>query len=118
MAVRRSRPVRVKLSSLLPSSSSVHRWVEHTAELELEIAASSEAEVFAEALAALAELVDGKNGPPVTREIELEAEDRAMLLVEWLDELVYRSEPAKRVYDMLAIDAISEQELRARIRKG
>jgi SHS2 domain-containing protein len=58
------------------------RWVEHTAELELEIEAPSEEAVFAEAVAAFAELVGGGSGPSVTREVEVEADDRAMLLAQ------------------------------------
>ena len=93
----------------------MYRWVEHTAELELEIAASSEAAVFAEALEALAELVDGKNGSPVTREIELEADDRAMLLVEWLDELVYLSEVERFVPERISALELREGKLRATV---
>jgi SHS2 domain-containing protein len=70
----------------------VYRWVEHTAELELEIEAPSEQAVFAEALAAFAELVDDAGGKAMTKEVELKADDDAMLLVEWLSELVYLAE--------------------------
>ena len=94
----------------------MYRWVEHTAELELEIAASSEAAVFAEALEALAELVDGKNGSPVTREIELEADDRAMLLVEWLNELVYLSEVDGFVPERITELKLHEGKLHATVK--
>jgi SHS2 domain-containing protein len=71
----------------------VYRWVEHTGELELPVEAQSPAGVFAEALAAFAELVgDGPPGEPARREIELEAADQATLLAEWLSELVYLAE--------------------------
>jgi SHS2 domain-containing protein len=68
----------------------VYRWVDHTAELELELEADREQEIFAEALAALSELLaDGVGGEPERLEIELRADDRAGLLADWLDELVY-----------------------------
>jgi SHS2 domain-containing protein len=68
----------------------VYAWVEHTSELELSIAAPTEAGVFREALAAFAELSeDGAPAPAEERIIELVAPDRASLLAEWLDELVY-----------------------------
>jgi SHS2 domain-containing protein len=70
----------------------VFRWVDHTSELELEIAGSSEEEIFGEALAAVAELAGEADGPPTTKAIEVEADDRALLLVEWLSELIYLSE--------------------------
>jgi SHS2 domain-containing protein len=62
------------------------------AELELEIGAPWEEGVFAEALAAFAELAGEGSGPSVSRAVEVEADDGAMLLVEWLSELVYLCE--------------------------
>jgi SHS2 domain-containing protein len=71
----------------------VYEWVDHTAELELRIEAASVAEIFAEALLALAELMksDG-GGEPARHELAASAPDRATLLVEWLNELVYLAE--------------------------
>ena len=58
-----------------------YRWVEHTSELELEIHAHAEEAVFAEALRAFAELVgDGRGGEPVSRQVALAGQDRAVLL--------------------------------------
>jgi SHS2 domain-containing protein len=71
----------------------VYQWVDHTAELQLHIAAPDEAAVFEEALRAFHELIaDGTTGDLVSFEVELAAPDRATLLVRWLDELVYRAE--------------------------
>jgi SHS2 domain-containing protein len=72
----------------------VFRWVEHTAELELEIEAPSEADIFREALAAYAELVAdrGGSGREIEEEIQVQADDDAMLLAEWLGELIYLGE--------------------------
>jgi SHS2 domain-containing protein len=80
----------------------MYRWVDHTAELELEIEAPSEEAVFEEALAALAELAGDADGPSTTREVEVEAPDRALLLVEWLGELVYLSETEELVPERVA----------------
>ncbi|MGZ4198512.1 MAG: archease, partial [Solirubrobacteraceae bacterium] len=66
-----------------------YRWVEHTGELELEIDAPTEEQVFGDALEAFAELlVDADHGSEVSREIRVAGRERAVLLVEWLDELV------------------------------
>jgi SHS2 domain-containing protein len=99
----------------------VYRWVDHTSELELEIAAADAEGVLADALAAFAELAAGEAeregaapaageagregaapaagegepeaaGPPETRELSLEAPDRAALLAEWLGELAFLAE--------------------------
>jgi SHS2 domain-containing protein len=70
------------------------RWVDHTSELELEIEAASEAEVFGDALAALSELLSNEPpGEPVERRrVFVEAADRAALLAAWLEELVFLAE--------------------------
>jgi SHS2 domain-containing protein len=71
-----------------------YRWVDHTAELELAIDASSEEEVFGDALAALAELLSEEEpaGEAVSVELSLSGEDGALLLADWLDELVFVAE--------------------------
>lgn len=68
--------------------------MEHTAELELEIEASSEAGVFAEALRALAELLASGDDEdvPAGRRVVAEAPDRPALLAAWLEELVFLAE--------------------------
>ena len=77
-----------------------YRWAEHTGELELEIEAATEEDVFAEALRAFLELVDDarvRSGEPdrperrgsVSREIRVSGDERALRLVRWLDELEY-----------------------------
>jgi SHS2 domain-containing protein len=93
----------------------VFRWVDHTSELELEIAASSEEEIFGEALAAVAELAGEADGPPVTKAIEVEADDRALLLVEWLAELVYLSETEELLPERLTALDLADGKLRATV---
>jgi SHS2 domain-containing protein len=71
----------------------VHRWVEHTGELELELEAPEERDIFAAALGAFNELVDdGSRGPPESREVMLRSPERATLLADWLNELVFLAE--------------------------
>jgi SHS2 domain-containing protein len=72
----------------------MYRWVDHTAELELQIEAGSERAVFDDALEALRELLSERAVPDVDREavsfeVSASAPDRATLLAEWLSELVY-----------------------------
>ena len=67
-----------------------HRFVEHVAEVEIELENTSEVGIFADALAALATLVTAdEDGEPAAHEIELAAPDRALLLHDWLSELVF-----------------------------
>jgi protein archease len=71
----------------------VYRWVEHTGELELEIEAASEQEIFEDGFAAMRELLAGEAVEPLppTR-VALESSDHAALLAEWLAELAYLAE--------------------------
>jgi SHS2 domain-containing protein len=71
----------------------MYRWVDHTAEVELEIEAASEQEVLEEALRALAELlgVEEPSGPD-KRSLTLTAADRPALLATWIEELAFLAE--------------------------
>lgn len=70
-----------------------YRWIEHTAELELELHGHDEPAVFAQALRAFAELVgDEAPGEPVSCQIAIAGEERALLLARWLDELEFLAE--------------------------
>ena len=93
------------------------RWVEHTAELELEIEAPSQADVFREALAAYAELVGDRNGqsPEVEEEIQVRADDDALLLAEWLGELIYLGETAGFVPERIGSLELDDGRLLARV---
>jgi SHS2 domain-containing protein len=81
----------------------VYRWVDHTAELELELDATSECELLTDALHALAELLDpGESDVPAARataqaftehiRVQASATDRPALLAAWLEELLYAAE--------------------------
>jgi SHS2 domain-containing protein len=71
----------------------VYKWVEHTSELELEIEAATESAIFLEALDAFAALVaDDQNADSEQRELEVHGDDRELLFVAWLDELVFLAE--------------------------
>jgi len=95
----------------------VYRWVEHTAELELQVEAPTEAEVFAEAAEALATLLgEPEPGPAVRRQVETSGSDRAALLAEWLNELVYLADEgflAQRAVTLELSEASGENEGRA-----
>jgi SHS2 domain-containing protein len=91
----------------------VHRWVEHTSELELTIEADREEDVFVEGALALAELLaDDPRGNPSRREVALTASDRATLLADWLGELVFLAESDGFRPDRVALE-LDERALRA-----
>ena len=92
----------------------MYRWIEHTGELELSIEAQTEAEVFADGLGALAELLgDEGGGRRRRREISLAAADRASLLADWLEELVFLAETEDLVPERLESLELGQGSLRA-----
>lgn len=94
-----------------------YRWVDHTAELELRLESRTEAGVFGDAFAALADLVyDGRGHDPVPVELSLEAPDRATLLASWLDELVFRAETEALVPEAVERLELGPSGLRALLR--
>ena len=92
----------------------MYEWVEHTAEVELHVAAESREAVFAEALAAFAELVSRDDrGERVEHEVTAEAQDDATLLAAWLDELVFLAETEDFVPERLERLQLDGTRLRA-----
>jgi SHS2 domain-containing protein len=76
----------------------MYRFVEHTAELEVELEAGSAEGVLVEALRAFAELVDGATeGQVEERRIDLAADDLPALLAAWLDELLFLADAEQLV---------------------
>ena len=87
----------------------MHRFVPHTGELELELEAEQPAGVFVDAALALADLIGDERGDPLSLRVRVEAADRASLLVEWLNELVFLAET-----EGLVAEELRELELRER----
>jgi SHS2 domain-containing protein len=96
----------------------VYRWAEHTGELELEIEAPDEQGVYADAVAALAELLgdDGGDAEATTRRVAVEAADRPRLLAELLAELAFLAEVDGFVAERLEHVDAAEDRLAAVVR--
>jgi SHS2 domain-containing protein len=93
-----------------------HRFVEHVGEVELELEAASERGIFEAALGAFAELVDtGEEGEPVSREVELAADEDTLLLVDWLSELVFLAEVERFVPERIEAFTLADNRLRATV---
>jgi SHS2 domain-containing protein len=76
----------------------MYRFVEHTAELEIELEAGSAEGVLEEALRAFAELVgDGAHGEPVERHVAVDSPDLPLVLAGWFDELLYLADTEQLV---------------------
>lgn len=91
-----------------------YRFVEHVGEVELELEAPSEQGIFEAALDAFRELVGtGEEGDSVSCEVELAADDHAVLLVDWLSELVFLAEVEQLVPERVGAFALAGNRLRA-----
>jgi SHS2 domain-containing protein len=97
-----------------------HTFEEHVGELRLRLDARARADLFAEAGRALAELFIGSERLPLPREgpetVELRAADPAALLVDWLNELVFRSETEGKVFVEFSFDRLFDGELEGSMR--
>jgi SHS2 domain-containing protein len=86
-------------------------------ELELVVEAPTEPAVFRDAFAAFRELAaDGRASDGEQRTIELQAPERASLLADWLDELVYLADAERFVPDGLVDLQLDGDRLRATVR--
>ncbi len=103
-----------------PISAASHAFEEHTGELRLHIDAPSLAELFAEAGRALALLACSDRPPPAPegepQPVSLRSHDRAALLVDWLNELIFRTELEEKVFSEFSFARLTDRDLDARIR--
>lgn len=99
------------------SAKASHRFVSHTAEVQVELRAPTLASLFEQAGRALADLMLEEAGDEMDESvrIDLEAESREALLVDWVNELIFRSEVDKVVYTDFAVDEIDDGRLAAQI---
>jgi SHS2 domain-containing protein len=96
-----------------------HEVLEHVGELELRLRAPDLPGLLREAAVALAaELLRGQTGEPDDASVllEVEAADRAALLVDWLNELVYRADAEGRVLSAVDFERGDDHGLRCRAR--
>jgi len=99
----------------LPSPS--HEIVDHVSEIRLRVRAGSLAELLEEAGRAAAQLqlrgADATRG--TWRTIEVSAPDRAALLADWLNELIYLAEAERWVGADFEVDSAEDGRVRARV---
>lgn len=100
----------------LTAPAGYYRFVEHGGEVEIKLAAETEPGVFGAALAAFAALVKLDDwGEAAHHEITLSAEDHALLLVDWLSELIFLAETEDFVVERLVTVELTGDTLRARV---
>ncbi len=104
----------------MPTSTASHTFEEHTGELRLRIDAPTLAELFAEAGRALAGIACGGRPPPApegeAQSVSLRSHDRAALLVDWLNELIFHTEAEGKVFSEFRFPRLTDRDLDAQIR--
>ena len=94
----------------------MHRWIDHTAELEVELTAPTAEAVFGEAVVAIAELLGGGTGAGAgTRTVEVEASDRAALLAAFVEELVFLAESDRLIATAARAVTLGDGRVRAEV---
>ncbi len=96
-----------------------HTFEDHTGEVLVRLAAPALPALFDQAALALAELLGGdlpRGARGESERVELHASDLEALLVEWLDELIYRGERARRIYRDVHVNRIERESLVATVR--
>ncbi len=96
-----------------------HAVEEHRGELQIRIDAPSLPALFVEAGRALAEVMRGTPLEPPSAwsdDVVVTAEDREALLVEWLNDLIFRSEVSKVLFTDFQITHLTDRQLVATIR--
>lgn len=88
------------------------RIVEHTADKGLEVEAAALPDLFATAARGLFHLMIDPDRYPATEQTELEirAPDLEMLMVRWLNELVYQFEVHHRLFSQFEVGAVEQQD--------
>jgi SHS2 domain-containing protein len=97
-----------------------YELLEHTSEVELRVHAPTWSELLAEAAGALTAHLTGGTPPRAKttawRRVDVRAPDRCALLVDWLNELLYRAEAEWWIPVEVVIENASDCEVRARVR--
>ena len=93
-----------------------YRFLDHTADLRIEVEAGTLAGLFVEAASALFDVIAGLDsiGVEEFREVAASGEDSRELLVDWLRELLYCFAGAGMVFSRFEIMTFSDTEIRAR----
>ncbi len=95
--------------------------LEHPGDIKIRIFGKDDKELFANAALGMTSYIYGqkitedRQGPVFFETAEIRSPDKEALLVDWLSEILYRSETNKRAYTDYEILDIKETDLKAKI---
>jgi SHS2 domain-containing protein len=95
----------------------MYELIHHTADIRMRVVASTQAELFSEALRGLSEVTEPKGieGEAVRADIALEAPDTTVLLVDFLNEVLTRTHVRRETYASVAFSEITLTRIAATI---
>jgi SHS2 domain-containing protein len=102
----------------------VYEIIQHTADVRMRVVATSLAELFAESVRGLMEVIrpEVASNEETLLRIDVAAPDVTTLLVDFLNEVLTRTHIARETYDQAAIEQIDETHvvatLRGRVAEG
>lgn len=102
-----------------PAMRPSHELIDHVSEMRLRVRAGSLRELLAEAGRALAGIQLRGSEAPVTgpsREVVIAAADRAALLTDWLNELIYLAEVERWIGAEFEVISADDGRVSARVR--
>lgn len=114
-----NRPPPSRLRLIMSRLNPSHEIVDHTSEVHLRFRAGSLDELLAEAGRVLATIQLGGTAGPATgpwRQVEVSSPDRASLLTDWLNELVFLAETERWVATEFGIEPTDGRSVQARVR--
>lgn len=92
--------------------------LEHTADLKIRVIGNDLPELFINAglaIAAQQQVKDQLLKKPIWESVEIKSADQKSLLIDWLNEILSRSDLNDKVYTNFQIEELSETRLQARI---
>lgn len=97
-----------------------YQFLEHTADMKIQVFGKDLQELFVNAALGMMEYVFGDLNAKVDKveHIKISANDIESLLVEWLSEILYLTVTNKRIYSAFTIDEFSIQKIVATVGSG
>jgi SHS2 domain-containing protein len=105
---------------MLPRNERRWRLIDHTADMRVEVCGSDLQELFANAAAALTELLGTGSEIRIEKEMDVTLESPGLeeLMVDWLREILYYNQVSGWILAQISLEQLSHTTLKARLSFG
>lgn len=93
-----------------------YKSLPHTADLRIKVFGKTKKELFANALRGMFEAIEPaykKDAVEIRRSVQINSKDLDALIIDFLNEVLYLSDINNEAYDKIAIERLSDQEIKA-----